>query len=134
MSLPENPLKNLIDKLRPLFKEVESELAKRGSSLEDRTLDDEVLSALEAIRLSNEETFSDLDLEFSPPQDPMYKAEKGRAAYDLLCRGRIDSKAFQLFINNKFGTLQSSTRNDITTYNNLLRLYLDIQGLPTIAS
>ena len=32
-----------------------------------------------------------------------------------------------IFINNKFGDLYSNTRNDITTYNNLLRLYLGIE-------
>ncbi len=47
--------------------------------------------------------------------------------YDLLCWWEVlMGKRSKIFINNKFGDLHSSARNDITTYNNLLRLYLGI--------
>jgi len=38
----------------------------------------------------------------------------------------MKKKEFRIFINNKFGNLFSNARNDITTYNNLIRLYLGI--------
>jgi len=65
-------------------------------------------------------------LRFSEPRDVIYKAEKGRTPYDILSYGKINNKKFKVFINNKFGNLHSKARNDITTYNNLLRLYLNI--------
>jgi hypothetical protein len=68
-----------------------------------------------------------ITLKFSEPKDEIYKAEKGRTPYDILCYGKINKKNLKIFINNKFGDLYSIARNDITTYNNLIRLYLDIR-------
>lgn len=66
-------------------------------------------------------------IRFQEPKDKIYKAESGRAPYDLLCTGEISQSKFSIFINNKFGNLRSNARNDITTYNNLIRLYLGIE-------
>lgn len=94
----------------------------KDTKLNDRTLDAEVLDVLKNFEISEEK----LKIKFSKPEDPIYKAEAGRTPYDLLCKGKINEKEFTIFINNKFGRLDSKTRNDITTYNNLLRLYLGI--------
>jgi len=67
-----------------------------------------------------------MHISFSQPQDDIYNAEKGRTPYDLLCRGEIKNVSFNIFINNKLGNIESKAKNDITTYNNMLRLYLGI--------
>jgi len=68
----------------------------------------------------------DLQMKFSKPKDIIYSSESGRTPYDILCSGNIKGKKFEVYINNKFGDLYSKDRNDVTTYNNLLRLYLGI--------
>lgn len=113
-------LKILANRLREIFKDVFKNL--KGRELTDRTLDNEVLNELKNFEISQ----SDLEIKFSEPKDNIYKAKAGRTPYDLLCFGRIKEKKFFIFINNKFGDIRSSTRNDVTTYNNLLRLYLGI--------
>ncbi|XRO76130.1 hypothetical protein ACO3VM_04805 [Methanocaldococcus sp. 10A] len=113
-------LKLLAENLRNIFKKVYNEL--KNKELTDRTLDNEVLNILKNFKIS-EET---LEIKFSEPQDSIYRAEAGRTPYDLLCYGKINNKEFKIFINNKFGDLYSNARNDVTTYNNLLRLYLGI--------
>lgn len=113
-------IKILSGKLREIFDNVYDKL--KDKNLTDRTLDDEVLKVLKDFEISEEE----LEIKFSEPRDSIYKAEAGRAPYDLLCFGKINEKKFKIFINNKFGDLNSSARNNITTYNNLLRLYLGI--------
>jgi len=42
--------------------------------------------------------------------------------------GKIYEKDFKIFLNNKLGDLESGARNDVTTYNNLLRLYLGVKS------
>lgn len=117
-------LQPLLNALRDFFQDkIASHLA-RIQDLGDRTLDEKVLEAIHKLSLPSSHKIS---FRFSPPQDPKYRAEKGRAAYDILCWGKVESVPFQVFINNKFGNLKSSARNDITTYNNLIRLYLSIQ-------
>ena len=86
-------------------------------------MDKEVIGILENYEIIKE----NLKLKFSEPKDEIYKAEKGRTPYDILCYGKINKKDVKIFINSKFGNLYSNTRNDITTYNNLIRLYLDIK-------
>lgn len=115
-----NELKILAKKLREIFDNVYDELKDR--TLTDRTLDNEVLNILKDFEISEE----DLEIKFSEPRDSIYRAEAGRTPYDLLCFGKVNGKKFIIFINNKFGDLYSNARNDITTYNNLLRLYLGI--------
>ncbi len=115
-----NELKILSKKLREIFDNVYDRLKKRD--LTDRTLDNEVLDILKKFEISEEK----LEIKFSEPRDSIYRAEAGRTPYDLLCFGKINWKKFMIFINNKFGDLHSGARNDITTYNNLLRLYLGI--------
>jgi hypothetical protein len=106
--------------LRDVFLMVFEKL--KGKGITEKSLDNEVLRVLKNFEISKE----NLKLKFSEPKDEIYKAEKGRSPYDILCYGKINNKNFKIFINNKFGDLYSNTRNDITTYNNLLRLYLDI--------
>lgn len=113
-------LEELADELKKIFDEVFKKL--RGKKLNDRTLDNEVFNVLQNCKISKD----NLKIEFSEPQDSIYKAESGRTPYDLLCFGEINGKKFKIFINNKFGDIDSNTRNDITTYNNLFRLYLGI--------
>ncbi len=60
----------------------------------------------------------------SEPKDSIYRPQGGRTPYDLLLYGRIDGLPLTAFINNKYGRIRSGSKNDITTYNNLLRLYL----------
>lgn len=54
------------------------------------------------------------------------RPESSREAYDILFQGSFEGKSFEVLVNNKFGNLSSNTKNDITTYNNLLGLYLGI--------
>jgi len=115
-----NELKILAKKLREIFDKVYDKLKDRN--LTDRTLDNAVLDVVKEFEISEEE----LEIKFSEPKDSIYRAKAGRTPYDLLCFGKINGKKFIIFINNKFGDMYSSARNDITTYNNLLRLYLDI--------
>ena len=114
-------LKKLAEKLRKIFIGVEKKL--KGKELTDRTLDREVLSILKKFEISRD----NIEIRFSEPKDNIYRAEAGRTPYDLLSYGKINGKKFLIFINNKFGDLYSNARNDITTYNNLLRLYLGIK-------
>jgi hypothetical protein len=114
-------LKEIAEKLREIFKKVGEDLKSR--KLTDRTLDAEVLSLLKNYEFAQE----NMEIKFSEPQDEVYRAESGRTPYDLLCYGKVNGKNFFIFINNKFGDLRSSARNDVTTYNNLLRLYLHIK-------
>jgi len=113
-------LKILAEKLREIFNKTYEKL--KSKNLTDRNLDKEVLEAIKEFEISEKQ----MKIRFSEPKDIIYKAEAGRTPYDLLCFGRINGKEFKIFINNKFGDIYSNTRNDITTYNNLLRLYLGI--------
>lgn len=117
-----NELKILAEKLREIFSEIYNKL--KDKNLNDRTLDEEVLKIVEKIKILEE----NLEIRFSKPKDTIYRAEAGRTPYDLLCFGKINGKNFMIFINNKFGDLFSKTRNDVTTYNNLIRLYLGISA------
>ena len=111
-------IKILANRLKTIFNKVFNEL--KNKDITEKSLDKEVLKALKKFE-------KNLELKFSKPEDEIYKAEKGRTPYDILCYGKINKKDFKIFINNKFGDLYSDARNDITTYNNLLRLYLDIR-------
>ncbi len=113
-------LKILSERLREIFMRVYNEIKHR--KLTDRTLNAEVLNVLKRSEISEE----GLEIKFSEPKDSIYRAESGRTPYDLLAFGKVNGKVFTIFINNKFGNIYGSTRNDITTYNNLLRLYLGI--------
>ncbi len=113
-------LKILANKLREIFNRVYDQIKERN--LTDRNLDNEVLNVLKNFEISEE----GLEIKFSEPKDEIYRAEAGRTPYDLLCYGKINRRKFIIFINNKFGDLYSDARNDVTTYNNLLRLYLGI--------
>jgi hypothetical protein len=95
----------------------------RDKDISEKKLDSEVLTVLKNTEFSSRKT---LKISFSEPKDEIYKAEAGRTPYDLLCYGEINKKEFRIFINNKFGNLFSNARNDITTYNNLIRLYLGV--------
>jgi len=115
-----NELKILAEILRKIFREVYDKL--KDKKLNNKILDEEVLKIVENIEIQKE----NLEIKFSEPEDTIYTTEGGRTPYDLLCYGKINGKEFKIFINNKFGDLFSKTRNDVTTYNNLLRLYLGI--------
>lgn len=115
-----NELKTLAEILRKIFRKVYDKL--KDKKLNNKILDEEVLKIVENIEILKE----NLEIKFSEPKDTIYKTEGGRTPYDLLCFGKINGKNFNIFINNKFGDLFSKTRNDVTTYNNLLRLYLGI--------
>jgi len=120
--LVNNELKILSGKLRDIFREIYNKI-KNDENINDRNLDDKVLSLLKDYTISEE----NLKIKFSEPKDEIYSYEGRRTPYDLLCYGIINGKNFLIFINNKFGDLKSNTRNDVTTYNNLLRLYLGIK-------
>jgi len=115
-----NELKILAKKLRKIFDGVYERL--KCKDFTDETLDIEVLNVIKEFEILEE----GLEIKFSEPRDNIYRAEAGRSPYDLLCFGKINQKKFAVYINNKFGDLYSNARNDITTYNNLLRLYLGI--------
>jgi hypothetical protein len=114
-------IRELIGILRNVFQMVFERL--KSKNITEKSLDKEVLWILENYEIIKE----NLKLKFSEPKDEIYKAEKGRTPYDVLCYGKINKKGVKIFINNKFGNLYSNARNDITTYNNLIRLYLDIR-------
>ena len=114
-------IKELAGILRNAFQMVFERL--KSKNITEKSLDKEVLEVLENYEIIKE----NLKLKFSEPKDEIYKAEKGRTPYDILSYGKINKKDVKIFINNKFGNLYSNTRNDITTYNNLIRLYLDIK-------
>lgn len=123
-------IKAIAKRLREIFcQEVYQKLKVKKEKIDDRNLDSKVLNLLISLDLSNEE----YEIHFQEPKDKICKAQSGRAPYDILCTGRINQKEFLIFINNKFGDLKSNARNDITTYNNLIRLYLGIgtQRLPS---
>ncbi|WP_292460890.1 hypothetical protein [Methanothermococcus sp.] len=113
-------LKILSERLEEIFHKVYEIL--KNKELTDRTLDYEVLNILKKYEIAED----NLKIKFSEPNDEIYSVEGGRTPYDLLCYGKINKKEFVIFINNKYGNLNSTARNDVTTYNNLLRLYLGI--------
>jgi hypothetical protein len=120
--------KILAEILREIFeKEVFSKLLDKDIS--EKSLDERTLKLLKGRTFEAEDKKKTIKttLKFSEPKDEIYKAEEGRTPYDILCYGKINNKNFKIFINNKFGDLYSIARNDITTYNNLIRLYLDIR-------
>ena len=105
-----------------------SEFAEFAGTLElekvtDRNIDDKVM---EFFRHSIEK--EGIKINFSEPINDIYRFEGGRTPYDLLIFGKIDEKDFKIFLNNKLGDLESGARNDVTTYNNLLRLYLGVRS------
>jgi hypothetical protein len=114
-------LEILVKKLKEIFGYVYGRI--RDKNISEKTLDDEVLNILKNTEFSLGET---LNISFSEPKDEIYRAEAGRTPYDLLCYGKINKKDIKFFINNKLGDLFNNRRNDITTYNNLMRLYLGI--------
>ncbi len=111
-------LEILANQIRKIFGYVYEKI--RDKSISEKTLDVEVLNALKNTEFSLEKK---LKILFSEPRDQIYRAESGRTPYDLLCYGEINKKEFKILINNKFGNLFSNAKNDITTYNNLIRLY-----------
>ena len=108
--------------LSPLFEEAASTLLK-DKDLSDRKLD---AKAMELLKSKSIKTGA-VKINFSGPKDTMYNAEAGRAPYDMLIFGFIEGVPFKIFLNNKLGNIRGTTRNDTTTYNNLLRLYLDVK-------
>ena len=117
-----NELKILSNTLKNIFENIYNKI-KDDKNINDRNLDDKVLNLLKDYIIHEK----NLEIKFSEPKDEIYSYEGRRTPYDLLCYGRINGKRFFIFINNKFGDLKSSARNDVTTYNNLLRLYLGIK-------
>ena len=114
-------LKLLKKELIPIFDEVVKELTNE-TDLTDRTLDDKVLNILKDKSVEND----NIKMHFSEPMDEKYTSKGGRSPYDLLIYGTVNGIPFKIFLNNKFGKLNSNSKNDTTSYNNLLRLYLDI--------
>jgi hypothetical protein len=114
-------ISELVGILRSVFQMVFDEL--KSKNITEKSLDEEVLRVLRNYVIAKKH----LKLNFSEPKDEIYKVEKGRTPYDVLCYGNIVRKDFRILINNKFGNLYSKSLNDITTYNNLIRLYLDIR-------
>ena len=111
----------LKERLSQVFEKVYDSL--KDKRITNRTLDNQVLTILRQCTIKEE----DFEMHFSEPRDEIYTVEGGRTPYDVLCCGKVNNKRFRAFINNKFGDIHSSTRNDVTTYNNLLRLYLSIK-------
>ena len=124
-----NKLQLISDILRQELKKVAKKLYMEKVS--DRTLDEKVFEKLSP-EIKRKRRNISITMQFLPPADELYRVEGGRTPYDILVRGNIDDIPFKIFLNNKYGTIftksgkPSSTRNDVTTYNNLLRLYLGI--------
>lgn len=93
-----------------------------NTEITDRTLDDKVLDILTNKKIVSD----DVEINFSEPKDTIYNSSAGRTPYDLLIYGKIDMIPFKIFLNNKWGNIKGSTKNDTTSYNNLLRLYFDV--------
>lgn len=93
------------------------------NKITDTNLDDAILNFLKKKNIKS----TDLLIKFFPPKDTIYKIEGGRSPYDILVEGEIKGVPFKIFLNNKLGNIGGNTRNDTTTYSNLLRLYLGIQ-------
>ncbi len=91
-------------------------------TVSDRSLDVDVFALLASELYETEE----IKIKYSEPIDDIYQASAGRSPYDILLFGEIRKTPFKILLNNKFGVINSNTKNDTTTYNNLLRLYLDI--------
>lgn len=107
--------------ISPLFDKTAKILSK-SRSITDKNLDGRILEILIQNGLKNK----NLEIKFSAPKDDIYKTEAGRTPYDILGYGNINKIPFKIFINNKWGNIKNRNKNDITTYNNLLRLYLNI--------
>ncbi len=76
---------------------------------------------------------SKYNIQFLAPYDPAYRQVTGRTHHDFVCKSVYQDRAtntatpITIWVNNKLGNLTNSKgRNDVTTYNNLLRLYLDV--------
>ena len=94
--------------------------------IEDRTIDKILLKTLRGIGEEKNEKihirFQNMIYVFS---EPPTGSIGGRPPYDALVEVFIDGeKRATVFLNNKVGRLNSTARNDITTYHALLRLYL----------
>ncbi|MHA1222289.1 MAG: hypothetical protein ACTSP3_03300 [Candidatus Heimdallarchaeaceae archaeon] len=108
--------------LQSIFVKVTNELSP-NSSINDKNLDGYVLNLINSYLHQTEE----IKVKVSEPVDDIYKSSAGRTPYDILIFGDIENIPFKILLNNKYGEIDSNRRNDTTTYNNLLRLYLDIQ-------
>jgi hypothetical protein len=119
-----------------VFPHLFQELAERGKheAITNLSLDEQVLRVLSASSWELDDP--NYSLSFSGPQDPRYDPKAGRASRDFVCSAtHMPSKAkIIIWANNKLDNLNSSSRNDITTYNNLLRLYLGIKESRVSAS
>lgn len=113
-------LSTLKKNIEPVFSEVNESLS--DTEIEDRTLDDEVLKLLSDKKICED----NLEIFFSEPIDTIYSTKAKRTPYDLLIYGKIKEIPFKIFLNNKWGSINNNTRNDTTSYNNLLRLYFDV--------
>jgi|Deesub1362B_J571_1020462.scaffolds.fasta_scaffold00003_365 hypothetical protein len=118
---------NLISIRRAIYQELEDFLLNIDfREISDRNIDHILLRYFEGQKLKRTINGYDIEFMFLEPRDTIYRAEGGRTPYDILINGRIDNCPFMIFLNNKVGNLESSARNDTTTYNNLIRLYLGI--------
>lgn len=115
--------------IRKILCESIYERIKLGNVTTDN-LDMKILEQLENQEF--EEKLSDdevVRIRFSEPEDNIYKE---RPPFDLLCEVDILKNKtrvpFRIHINNKYGDLYSKSKNDITTYNNLIRIYTGFQG------
>jgi len=121
---PEEILRRLCDALRQkVFPHVLSYLQKQPS-VNEANLDKLVLDFLSTYRNL---TLSGYTIQFLPPYDPAYRPDTGRTHHDFVCKGlyRPTSMPVTIWVNDKLGNLDTPRRNDVTTYNNLLRLYLE---------
>lgn len=119
-----NDRKELSNNIKHFFCTLLFNEIKTYDDIDDRTLDNIILDRCNNKTIKTHK----IKLEFIKPIDEIYKSSSGRTPYDLLCIGKINNRNVTLLINNKFGELSKSNLNDITTYNNLLRLYLSIKN------
>lgn len=110
--------KELISILKKVAKKLSSD-----NTINDKNFDNKVFAILRKQKLEK----GNIKISFSLPKDKIYTTEGGRSPYDLLIYGKVGKIPFRIFLNNKWGVINSTTRNDVTTYNNLLRLYLNIK-------
>lgn len=121
---PEEILRRLGDALRQkVFPALLSYLQKQPS-VNETNLDNMVLSFLSAYPNPISPGYT---IQFLQPYDLAYRPATGRTHHDFVCKGlyKPTHTTITIWVNNKLGNLAASRRNNVTTYNNLLRLYLD---------
>ncbi len=122
---PEEILRRLSDALRQKVFPALLSYLQNQPSVNEKNLDQLVLDFLSTC---SNPISSGYTIQFHSPYDDLaYRPATGRTNHDFVCKGRYKPThtPISVWVNNKLGNLDASRRNDVTTYNNLLRLYLN---------